>query len=1552
MSKMVSGLVVLVLALFSISFASPTASGQDHELITFEQTELTDVYYSEGANFGDINQDGFTDFVYGPYWFEGPKYKNKHEIYKAVPQNVNRYADHFFAWVYDFNRDTFPDIFTVGFPGTPAFVYENPGQDGYSKIWTKHKVFERVCNESPFFTDIVGDERPELICTYENHFGYATIDWDNPFSPWTYHRVSQPSPKYAPTPFGHGLGASDINGDGRKDIIFKNGWYEQPESLEGDPEWNLVSYPFAPAGGAEMYAYDVDGDGDNDVITSMSAHNFGLNWYEQLKDGDKITFRPHVILGSKVEDNKYGLLFSELHSVNLADMDGDGLKDIVTGKTYWSHHTQSPMWDAGAVVYWFKLVRNADGVDWVPHQAAADTGVGRQVIVGDFNKDNLPDIVVGGMKGANFLIQKREKVSHQVWESHQPQPRKEIADGLLPEEAAKQMTLQPGFQVELAAGEPSVHQPIAMAIDHRGRIWIAEAYTYPIRAPEGEGKDKIVILEDTDGNGSLDSRKVFAEGLNLVSGLEVGFGGVWVGAAPYLMFIPDADGDDVPDSKPQILLDGFGYQDTHETLNAFNWGPDGWLYGCHGVFTHSRIGKPGTPDAERTPMNAAVWRYHPVRHEFDIFSYGTSNPWGVDFNDHGHAFITACVIPHLWHIIQGARYQRQGGKHFNPHVYDDIKTIADHAHYVGNIRDHAWWGNEPVLPSSTSQAGGGHAHAGAMIYLGDNWPDEYRNQIYFNNIHGNRVNSDHLEREGSGYVGHHGPDFLFANDHWYRGINLRCGPDGSVYLIDWYDKNACHRRVAEIWDRTNGRVYNVSYGDIERVSVNLEKMSDAELVQLHLHKNDWYVRTSRKILQHRHSKGVIDKGAIESLREIAFGNPDVTRQLRGIWTLHALDHLSEDDRYELLSNPDENVRSWAIQLELEDSQVADRQVADRFLAKMNKMAREDEAQIVRLYLTSAMQRIPESQRWTLAEGLISHSADAEDHNLPLMNWFAIEPLVTQNPARAMNLARQSKIPLVTQYIIRRAAADPKSLNQVVDLLTEYPHQEMRTLILTEMLQAFEGRVNIAMPNAWTPAYDTLSESSSESIRDLADQVAVALGDQRIFPRMRAVLVNKQEKLDKRKQALQIIVKGRDPDASASLLQLVSEPTLRAAAIRALANYDNPETPSAILGQYQRLSASDRRDAVNTLVTRVEYANALLNAVDAGLVSNSDIHAYNVRQLLRFENESLTNRIKGSWGEIRQTSQERQKQIAQLKSQLENRKRVDASHGRFVFNKTCSACHTLFGEGGKIGPDLTGSNRANLDYILENILDPSAVLGKDYRMTLIETVDGRIVSGLVTLETDSAVTLQTINDKIVIAKEDIEDRRLSVQSMMPEGLLEPLSPIETKNLVAYLASPSQVTLKGPRPQFDAKGNVAGAIEGESIKVVGKTGGQAKAQPMGNFAKDQWSGNSQLFWIGAKPGNQLSLEVPVASEGVYRLQVVLTKAQDYASVQLSIDDQPLGSALDLYNAPDVITTGMLSFEGIELSAGAHQLNIEIVGANPKAKQSFMVGVDFVRLIKQAE
>jgi putative membrane-bound dehydrogenase-like protein len=612
--------------------------------------------------------------------------------------------------------------------------------------------------------------------------------------------------------------------------------------------------------------------------------------------------------------------------------------------------------------------------------------------------------------------------SNQVARQEVPPPDVVEHAGLTPEEAVKAMTLPEGFSATAFAAEPDVQQPIAMALDDRGRLWIAEAYNYPVRAPEGQGKDRILILEDTDGDGAFDERTVFIENLNLVSGMELGFGGVWVGAAPYLMFIPDRDGDDRPDGEPVILLDGWAWQDTHETLNTFIWGPDGWLYGCHGVFTHSNVGKPGAPDSERQRINAGIWRYHPTRHEFEVFAEGTSNPWGIDFNDYGQCFIEACVIPHFFHVIQGARYHRQAGQHFNPFVYGDIKTIADHVHWAGSRGPHA--GN-----ARSDAAGGGHAHAGLMVYLGDSWPEAYRGEVFMNNIHGQRLNRDTVRRQGSGYVAEHAPDFLNFNDAWSQVLNFQYDQNGSIYIIDWYDQNQCHHNDPDGHDRSNGRIFKVVYDNEPWTPVNLRRKSDEELVRLQLHRNDWHVRHARRLLQERAADRGIDAAAQRLLTGLLTGGvnlePDSSMRspgepaakLRLMWAKHLTGGISEAEGGRLLGDSSEYVRGWTIQLLCERGNPS-----DALLEEFARMAREDESPLVRLYLAAAMQRSPVGKRLPVLEGLLAHADDAGDHNLPLMYWYALEPVVGAQPGQAIGLLAKSKIPVVREYITRRMTA--------------------------------------------------------------------------------------------------------------------------------------------------------------------------------------------------------------------------------------------------------------------------------------------------------------------------------------------------------------------------------------------------------------------------------------------------------------------------------------------------------------------------------------------------
>jgi len=383
---------------------------------SFKKIKLSDQFWAEGAHFGDFNRDGIMDVVSGPFWYEGPDFKQRHEFYPAnatfkckqsdgteviIPGyegglgTNNAYSENFLTFTYDFNQDGWTDVLVYRFPGKDASWYENPkGREGH---WQRHFIFDVVDNESPGFADVNGDGKPEIICCSGGYIGYAEADWKNPGSPWRFHPITPKGPYQR---FTHGLGCGDVNGDGRMDIIEKDGWWEQPSSLANDPVWINHPFPFAVRG-AQMFAYDVNGDGLNDVITSIEAHGYGLAWYEQIKEDGKITFREHLILNKGPTPNRYGVTFSQLHSLDLIDIDGDGLKDIVTGKRFWAHGSQGDVEpNALAVLYWFKLTRPAKGeAEFIPNLIDSDSGVGTQVIAGNITSKQYPDIVVGNKKG-------------------------------------------------------------------------------------------------------------------------------------------------------------------------------------------------------------------------------------------------------------------------------------------------------------------------------------------------------------------------------------------------------------------------------------------------------------------------------------------------------------------------------------------------------------------------------------------------------------------------------------------------------------------------------------------------------------------------------------------------------------------------------------------------------------------------------------------------------------------------------------------------------------------------------------------------------------------------------------------------------------------------------------------------------------------------------------------------------------------------------------------------------------------------------------------------
>ncbi|MBM4005540.1 MAG: c-type cytochrome [Planctomycetes bacterium] len=962
---------------------------------------------------------------------------------------------------------------------------------------------------------------------------------------------------------------------------------------------------------------------------------------------------------------------------------------------------------------------------------------------------------------------------------------------LAPEEAARTMVVPDGFHVTLFAGEPDVQQPIGFCIDDRGRLWVAEAYNYPNHGTRPG--DRIIILEDLDGDGRFDKRKVFYDQLNYVTGVEIGFGGVWVMSPPGFYFIPDRDGDDRPDSEPVLLLDGFGnHANSHNLANAVAWGPDGWLYGTHGRTNWSEVGKPGTPDEKRIRFDGGVYRYHPVRHVFEPFADGTTNPWGIDWDDYGQAFVCNCVDPHLYHVIQGAHYEPWRNRESSRYAYQRIATIADHLHFVGkgSIVD-------GIGTTEEDAAGGGHAHCGTMVYLGDNWPDRYRNTVFMHNLHGRRINNDLLQRDGSGYRASHGADILRAQDRWYMGVTLQYGPDGAVYSSDWSDTGECHSVVNT--QRGTGRIYKISYGKTTPFKRDLATLSIPELVDLQSHRNDWHVRHARRLLQERFAAGIDMRDTVAELRRRLADEPSVERRLRLLWALHVTGGADEPLLVALLDDPSEHLRAWAVRLLGENPLLGAGAVSrvERYVHR----ARSDSSALVCLQLACLLQRLELGQRWELAESLAARGEFDSDRNIPLLLWYGIEPLHGDDLKRYVRLGVQSRIGIVGRHIARRVAAmpsNPTALELLVAALPTVDQPAKIRVLLEGILTGLEGARNHSMPDAWPEIYAALRRSPEEAIQQLSLRLALHFNDQNAIASLRKQATDRLRPDSDRQRAIHALVMNRTPGFDRQLLELLDDPTTRAAAVRGLAEYNHPETARALLELYGTADAALRQEILQTLSARASWARSLMYALEGNRIRPSELSAFTARQIHSLGDKSLSAKVRQLWGQVRETPAERTRLVTQLKQQLttESLQSANRSRGRALFARSCANCHRLFDSGTPIGPELTGAQRTNLDYLLLNLLDPGSSIAKDYQLQVVTTSDGRVVTGLLAGESDNAITIQTGIERIVVPVSEIEKRSVSGVSMMPEGLLQHLQPDEIRDLFGYLMGPDQVALPAP------------------------------------------------------------------------------------------------------------------------------------------------------------
>ncbi len=961
-----------------------------------------------------------------------------------------------------------------------------------------------------------------------------------------------------------------------------------------------------------------------------------------------------------------------------------------------------------------------------------------------------------------------------LWGIAQQEARE--ATYLTPDEAAAAMTVPEGYEVTAWAGEPMLTQPMAFAWDDRGRLWVAENRDYESRQEgfSSSGDSRIVILEDVDRDGRADMRTVFLEGIAFPAALATGFGGVFVGAPPHLLFIPDSNNDDRADlNDVQVLLTGWGIRDRHETINSLHWGPDGWLYGLEGFATPSKIRKPqpgtamyrgGDPFPEDllkgdgVDIDGGVWRYHPVLERFEVVAHGFSNPWGIDYDAHGQMFISACVIPHLFHVIPGGIYQRQGGRHFNPYIYQDLAPIVDHRHRS--------------------------AHGGARIYQSDAFPRREQGRLFMANIHEHAVLSDVLDIDRSGFVARHGDDFMLANNAQWVGFSMEIGPEGGLYVLDWHDADICG---ADVHDKDTGRIFRIlpsnSLADEwDRRYEDLRSHSDSSLAAYQASPSDWHARRARVVLQHRATERTIDPAAVQVLMDLFTQASTTTVRLKALWALHVTGGLPKARLIEALRDTDEYVRAWAIQLLLEAGNPAD-DIVDHLVS----MAKRDRSPVVRKYLAAGLQRIDVARRAPLAAALTRREEDADDPNIPLLIWTGVEPIVEPNASAALAIADQSRLPLVTRFIARRVV----DADMTDDLVRALPgSRRARVPLLEGMLAGLEGRRDAARPTEWEETERALSRDRRTT--DLAARIARTFSDLEAAQSLVATLSQEEGDAGARQSALRRLALSQRDELAELLPSLVQDPQMRVEAIRAMAAFDMPALGVELLKLYPKLSANERAEAVQALASRPRYGWLLTKAIESGAVARADVAPHVARQLRRVVGSGFVE----IWGPIDQLPYDKIELEARYRTLLtvDRLQQADVQAGRAIFATACGACHQMYGEGGLVGPDLTGSNRTSLDYVLSNVISPGEEIQDDYRMVIVTMRDGRTHIGSIAQETDRQVTMRLVSQPaVVLSRSDIQSIEVSNMSLMPEGLFEPLTDQAVVDLVAYLRTAEQVPL---------------------------------------------------------------------------------------------------------------------------------------------------------------
>ena len=698
--------------------------------------------------------------------------------------------------------------------------------------------------------------------------------------------------------FTHGLGVGDVDGDGRADLLEKDGWWQQTETA--GELFKFHPTKFAESGGSQMFAYDFDGDGDNDVVSVQHAHAYGLCWFERRGGKDDFLFVRHEILGRNPADNPFGLAISQMHAIALADIDGDGVQDLITGKRFWAHGGADPGAQQLPVLYWFRTTRAASGLTFQPHLIDLRAGVGTQLAVTDIDGDGNSDIVVGNKLGTVVLLNTGQRepdpepsqvALHQVG-TDEFKNGVRTSEPLTPEAEKATFVLPAGFEAQLVAAEPDIAKPMNMAFDSRGRLWVSSSVEYPFPAADGEGRDTIKVLEDTDGDGRADKITTFADNLNIPIGLYPYGQGVICYSIPNIWYLQDTDGDGKAD-KRDILYGPFDYsRDTHGMCNAFTRGFDGWLYACHGFNNQSSV---TGADGHQVSMHSGnTFRMRLDGSRIEHFTHGQVNPFGMALNPDGDLLTADCHTKPITLLMQGGVYESFGKPHdgfgFVPHV-------MEHLH-------------------------GSTAIGGIALYHADQFRPVYHGNAFGGNVMTSRVNRNSLQHVGSSIRAREEPDFLIAGDPWFRPVDLQIGPDGALYIADFYNRIIGHYEVPLTHpgrDRQRGRIWRIVFNGPEQrrdmktnstAPAATDQSNDIDAAIARLSSPNLAVRMSAT----DQLSDQFGRAAVDRIRVALAETSDHHAKIHLLWVLHRLDAIMESELLTASGDRDARVRRHAFQI--------------------------------------------------------------------------------------------------------------------------------------------------------------------------------------------------------------------------------------------------------------------------------------------------------------------------------------------------------------------------------------------------------------------------------------------------------------------------------------------------------------------------------------------------------------------------------------------------------------------------------------------------------------